>query len=66
MEGADARGVVSSIQEFSGFIPDHKHLCIFPFFEHCCGFHIFKFSILISRKIVEFYFHFSFIWAYSS
>ena len=32
VEGADARGVLSSIQEFSGFIPEHSHLCIFPFF----------------------------------
>ena len=62
VEGADARGVLSSIQEFSGFIPEHSHLCIFPFFIaffwHCCSFHIFKFHVLIFRKIVEFHFHF--------
>ena len=32
MEGADSRGVLSGIQEFSGFIPEHSHLFIFPFF----------------------------------
>ena len=32
MERVDSRGMLSGLQEFSGFILQHRHLHIFPFF----------------------------------